>query len=205
MQLEGGVQVTGLKDGEPRREGALRVWDHFRGDKVSLRVLELESDGRVELYNADQEEVLYQFGDDIAIHLPVRHELVLDGAMTLISVRTPATSSAKHTLVVTLEERPLQRTGDRWYRELIQGEVTQFVGVIPPGRAPDHYHLYEEMLCILDGEGRMWAGASSAPISTGSCIYLPPKQMHCVENTSSRDLRLLGVFYPAGSPAVRYD
>jgi oxalate decarboxylase/phosphoglucose isomerase-like protein (cupin superfamily) len=51
----------------------------------------------------------------------------------------------------------------------------------------------------------MWAGASSAPISTGSLIYLPPRQMHCVENTSSRDLRLLGVFYPAGSPAVRYD
>ena len=204
MNLDGGVQVTGLKDGEPVREGDLRIWNHFQGDKVSLRVLELESAGRAELYNADQEEVLYQFGDDIAIHLPARHELVLDGKMTLISVRTPATSSGSHTTVVTLDERPLQRTGDRSYVELIQSEVTQFVGVIPPGRAPDHYHLYEEVLCILDGEGAMWAGTSSAPITTGSCIYLPRGQMHCVENKSSRDLRLLGVFYPAGSPAVRY-
>jgi oxalate decarboxylase/phosphoglucose isomerase-like protein (cupin superfamily) len=29
--------------------------------------------------------------------------------------------------------------------------------------------------------------------------------MHCVENTADAELRLLGVFYPAGSPAVRYD
>jgi mannose-6-phosphate isomerase-like protein (cupin superfamily) len=201
MQLEGGVQVTGLKDGEPRREGALRVWDHFRGDKVSLRVMEL--DGAATLRNESEEEVLYILERDTAIHLPAGSSHALEGRMTLISVRTPASASGP-AMVVTLDERPLQRTGDRWYRELIQSEVTQFVGVIPPGRAPDHYHLYEEVLYILDGEGAMWAGASSAPIATGSCIYLPPKQMHCVENTSSRDLRLLGVFYPAGSPAVRY-
>jgi len=205
MQLHGGVQVTGLKDGEPRREGALRIWDHFRGDKVSLRVLELGSGERAELRNDDEEEVLYDLTRDTAIHLPARNTLAIDGAMTLISVRTPAiASSSRETLVVTLEERPLQRTGDRWYRELIQSEVTQFVGVIPPGRAPDHYHLYEEVLCILSGEGSMWAGPSSAPIEPGSCIYLPPRQMHCVENRGSGDLRLLGVFYPAGSPAVRY-
>ena len=204
MILDGGVRVTSLREGEPVLEGPMRIWNHFQGDKVSLRVLELDAEGRVELYNADQEEVLYQFGADVSIHLPVRHELTLDGAMTMISVLTPATSSTTHTVIVTLDEKPLQRTGDRWYTELIQGEVTQFVGVIPPGRAPDHYHLYEEVLCILDGEGVMWAGTSSAPITTGSCIYLPRGQMHCVENTSSRDLRLLGVFYPAGSPAVRY-
>jgi len=28
--------------------------------------------------------------------------------------------------------------------------------------------------------------------------------MHCVENTGDSELRLLGVFYPSGSPAVRY-
>jgi mannose-6-phosphate isomerase-like protein (cupin superfamily) len=204
MQLEGGVQVTGLKDGQPRREGALRVWDHFRGDKVSLRVLELESGERAELRNEHEEEVLYDLTRDTAIHLPAGNTFTIDGPMTLLSVRTPAISTARETLVVTLEERPLQRTGDRWYRELIQSEVTQFVGVIPPGRAPDHYHLYEEVLCILDGEGAMWAGPSSTPIQRGSCIYLPPRQMHCVENRSSRDLRLLGVFFPSGSPAVRY-
>lgn len=204
MILDGGVRVTSLREGEPVLEGPMRIWNHFQGDKVSLRVLELDSDGRTEIRNEDEEEVLYHFGDDIAFHLPAGNELILEGKMTLISVRTPASAQGGKTLCVTLDEKPLQRTGDRWYTELIQGEVTQFVGVIPPGRAPDHYHLYEEVLCILDGEGVMWAGTSSAPITTGSCIYLPRGQMHCVENTGSRDLKLLGVFYPAGSPAVRY-
>jgi mannose-6-phosphate isomerase-like protein (cupin superfamily) len=84
-------------------------------------------------------------------------------------------------------------------------QVTQFVGSIPPGRAPDHFHNYEEVLFILKGEGRMWAGASSTSIAAGSCIYLPKGQVHCVENTGEGELRLLGLFYPAGSPSVRYD
>ena len=84
-------------------------------------------------------------------------------------------------------------------------QVTQFVGAIPPGRAPDHFHEYEEVLCILTGRGRMWAGGTNTPIAAGSCIFLPRGQVHCLENTGSGELRLLGVFYPAGSPAVRYD
>ena len=78
------------------------------------------------------------------------------------------------------------------------------VGSIPPGRAPDHFHEYEEVLCILSGRGRMWSGASSTEVAAGSCIYLPRRQTHCLENTGEGELRLLGVFYPAGSPAVSY-
>ena len=110
--------------------------------------------------------------------------------------------------VAALRDQERRATADRWYCELIDARwgsaVTQFVGAIPPGRAPDHYHEYEEVLCILAGEGRMWAGDRSAPIAPGSCVYLPRRQPHCVENTGSGELRLLGVFYPAGSPAVRY-
>jgi oxalate decarboxylase/phosphoglucose isomerase-like protein (cupin superfamily) len=29
--------------------------------------------------------------------------------------------------------------------------------------------------------------------------------VHCVENIGADELRVLGVFYPAGSPAVRYE
>jgi len=111
--------------------------------------------------------------------------------------------------VVRLSDRKALPTADRWYRVLVDDEigseqVTQFVGSIPPGRAPDHFHDYEEVLFILRGEGRMWAGETNTPISPGSCIYLPKRQLHCVENTGQAELRLLGVFYPAGSPAVRY-
>jgi len=111
--------------------------------------------------------------------------------------------------IVRLADRRALPTADRWYRVLVDDEigseqVTQFVGSIPPGRAPDHFHEYEEVLFILRGEGRMWAGETNTPISPGSCIYLPRRQSHCVENTGDGELRLLGIFYPAGSPAVRY-
>jgi mannose-6-phosphate isomerase-like protein (cupin superfamily) len=112
--------------------------------------------------------------------------------------------------VVKLSDRRALPTADRWYRVLVDDEigseqVTQFVGSIPPGRAPDHFHEYEEVLFILRGEGRMWAGETNTPIAPGSCIYLPKGQLHCVENTGDGELRLLGIFYPAGSPAVRYE
>lgn len=111
--------------------------------------------------------------------------------------------------IVKLSDRRALPTADRWYRVLVDDEigseqVTQFVGSIPPGRAPDHFHEYEEVLFILRGEGQMWAGETHTPIGPGSCIYLPRRQVHCVENTGAGELRLLGVFYPAGSPAVRY-
>ena len=89
--------------------------------------------------------------------------------------------------LVRLSDRPAQPTADRWYRVLVDDEIgstnaTQFVGSIPPGRAPDHFHQYEEVLFILRGEGRMWAGKTNTPIAAGSCIYLPKGQVHCVEN-----------------------
>ena len=112
--------------------------------------------------------------------------------------------------IVRLADQRAQPTADRWYRVIVDDRIgsvnaTQFVGSIPPGRAPDHFHNYEEVLFILRGEGRMWAGETSAPIAPGSCIYLPNGQVHCVENTGEGELRLLGVFYPAGSPSVRYE
>src|SRR5262249_9210347 len=125
-------------------------------------------------------------------------------------VETPSkTKSSGELPVVRLADQKAQPTADRWYRVLIDErvgstQVTQFVGSIPRGRAPDHFHQYEEVLFILKGEGRMWAGENNTPIAVGSCIYLPKGQVHCVENTSEGELRLLGVFYPAGSPSVRY-
>jgi len=112
--------------------------------------------------------------------------------------------------IVRLEHQPTERAGDgRWFRVLVDEkagalEVTQFVGFIPPSRAPDHFHEYEEVACILEGRGRFWSGDASAPIGPGSCLFLPRRQPHCVENTGDTPIRLYGLFYPAGSPAVRY-
>lgn len=131
----------------------------------------------------------------------------------LVSVQCPTSANNKDTTSfpgVRLTDRAATPTADRWYRVLVDDEVgssqvTQFVGSIPPGRAPDHFHQYEEVLFILRGQGRMWAGQTNTPIEPGSCIYLPRTQVHCVENTGMDELRLLGVFYPAGSPSVRYE
>jgi mannose-6-phosphate isomerase-like protein (cupin superfamily) len=131
----------------------------------------------------------------------------------LVSVQCPKSGNNKDTPSfpgVGLTDRAATPTADRWFRVLVDDEVgssqvTQFVGSIPPGRAPDHFHQYEEVLFILRGQGRMWAGQTNTPIGPGSCIYLPRTQVHCVENTGTDELRLLGVFYPAGSPGVRYE
>jgi mannose-6-phosphate isomerase-like protein (cupin superfamily) len=241
IQLDGGCRVASLKEGEPVRDGALRIWKHFGRDTgaqaISLRVLELEAGESTSLRNESSDEVLYviegagtstlagrthDVAADHGIYLPpaTTLELTATSTLTLVSSQcpdlgahlegyAPGTALDGAALVVCMHDRPLQQTGDRWYREILNDEagstqVTQFVGSIPPGRAPDHFHLYEEVLVILDGEGAMWAGTSSTPIARGSCIFLPRKQVHCVENRGAGALRLLGVFYPAGSPAVRY-
>jgi mannose-6-phosphate isomerase-like protein (cupin superfamily) len=133
-----------------------------------------------------------------------------DALPALTSPRSPGTLPPPRPPIVRAADRDAVPTADRWYRVLVDEEVgstqvTQFVGSIPPGRAPDHFHDYEEVLFIVRGVGRMWSGESNTPIASGSCIYLPKGQVHCVENTGDEELRLLGVFYPAGSPSVRYD
>lgn len=122
---------------------------------------------------------------------------------------SPTETSPPRAPIVRLANRKAVSTEDRWYRVLVDDElgsrrVTQFVGSIPHGRLPDHAHHYEEVLVILCGAGVMHAGKKNTPIAAGSCIYLPKGQAHCVENTGKEHLRLLGVFYPAGSPSVKY-
>jgi mannose-6-phosphate isomerase-like protein (cupin superfamily) len=82
--------------------------------------------------------------------------------------------------------------------------VTQFVGYIPVVRAPDHYHLYDEVVYVLQGEGALHIEGEDAPLLPGSCIYLPARLVHCLENSGPGEMRVLGVFRPAGSPAEAY-
>jgi len=83
--------------------------------------------------------------------------------------------------------------------------VTQFVGHIPAGRAPDHFHLYDEVGYILAGDGAFHVvGEESAPLRPGSCIHLPARLVHCLENQGPGEMQVLGVFRPAGSPAEAY-
>ena len=99
------------------------------------------------------------------------------------SPQSPEISPLPRPPIVRLADRDAVPTADRWYRVLVDDEVgstqvTQFVGSIPPGRAPNHFHNYEEVLFILRGVGRMWSGETHTPIASGSCIYLPKGQVH---------------------------
>jgi len=82
--------------------------------------------------------------------------------------------------------------------------VTQFVGHIPVGRAPDHFHRYDEVVYVLAGEGALHIGGESAPLRPGTAVHLPARLVHCLENSGPDEMRVLGVFRPAGSPAEAY-
>ncbi len=107
--------------------------------------------------------------------------------------------------VVRLAACEPERTGDREFRVLLSEglTITQFAGLIPPGRAPAHHHAYDEVVHVLAGRGVVHLSDTEAEIGSGTSIYLPPYQPHCLENTGSGPLEVLGVFYPAGSPAAK--
>ncbi len=209
-----------------------RIGKATGADAISLRVLEFEPGKSPELHSDEFDEVLYvldgncavvidsnayEVGPETGVYVRPGQTLSVDNPgpdlVRIVSSQTPAKpahASEQTPPIVKLADRRALPTADRWYRVLVDDEVgskqvTQFVGSIPPGRAPDHFHEYEEVLFILRGEGRIWAGEDNTLIGPGSCVYLPRRQVHCVENTGTGELRLLGVFYPAGSPAVRYE
>ena len=82
--------------------------------------------------------------------------------------------------------------------------MTQFVGYIPVGRAPDHFHNYDEVVYVLEGEGALHIAGESAPLRAGTCVHLPARLVHSLENVGPGSMRVLGVFRPAGSPAEAY-
>ena len=134
------------------------------------------------------------------------------GPLRLDSVSLPAGAGAAGDAtgprLSELADRPVEVTGDRRFRVLFGpgngcSTATQFVGEIPPGRAPEHSHPYDEVVLVLEGEGVLHAGTGDRPLAPGSCVHLPPGEPHCLENTGRGTLRVLGVFHPGGSPASK--
>lgn len=101
-------------------------------------------------------------------------------------------------------------TGGRSYQVLFGPDngstrATFFAGFLPPGRAPWHYHLYDEIVWISAGPGRLHQVGSEEALEAGSAFRLRPREVHIVENASpDRELMILGFFTPAGSPSAAY-
>jgi quercetin dioxygenase-like cupin family protein len=113
--------------------------------------------------------------------------------------------------VVALDHvEPGKATGARSFQVLYgphngSTRATLFVGYIPPGRAPWHYHLYDEIVWVLRGEGRLHLGDATEPLVPGSAFRLHAREVHIVENTQpTEELAVLGIFTPAGSPSAAY-
>jgi mannose-6-phosphate isomerase-like protein (cupin superfamily) len=131
--------------------------------------------------------------------------------LVVLSVSAPQEKSEPGSARRTVryaDQPTLPASGDREFSYLVDHEVgsrdvTQFLGVIAPGRAPDHSHVYDEVIYVIEGEGKMHLDGTVTPIGGGSCIYLPPLVEHCLENSGDRPMRVLGVFHPAGDPASR--
>ena len=201
----------------------------------------LETGGRVAAVGADNGVALPAGADYRLTAAPAPRAdgvLVVD-IVTLPSVSEPAVSEPAVSgaaapgpaspRVSDLRDCAAEVTGDREFRVLFgpgtgYPAATQFVGDIPPGRAPDHRHTYDEVVLVLAGEGvvhlvadepagevrlalagrdAVYPGAVAYPLRPGSCIHLPPGQRHCLENTGTSMLRVLGVFHPGGSPAAK--
>lgn len=124
-------------------------------------------------------------------------------------VEEPRVGDGARGVTVRAADRPaLPASPNREFRYLVNQDlgcrdVTQFVGLIPPGRAPMHSHTYDEVVYVVEGEGELHLGGVIRPIAAGSCIHLPPLEEHCLENTKDKPMRVLGVFHPSGDPASK--
>ena len=132
--------------------------------------------------------------------------------LLVIAVTAPAdeqNGSPSDRRVVREADQPnLTASGDREFRYLVTDEVgcmdvTQFRGDIAPGRAPDHSHVYDEVIYVLEGEGALHTDGEDAPVNAGSCIHLPAYLLHSLENSGDSTMRIVAVFHPAGDPASR--
>ena len=135
--------------------------------------------------------------------------------LEVVSVVAPedrAVASGERRVTVRFDEQPeLPASAERTFRYLVNedagcAEATQFVGIVEPCRAPDHSHTYDEVGYIIEGEGVAHIGNEHVPLRPGSCFHLPPELVHCIENSGSGVMRIMGVFHPSGDPASRsYD
>ncbi len=171
----------------------------------------LEGEGRLHIRGE-----AHPLGVDMGVYLPPGSEAEVentgDGPVRLVAVRVPDPSPGPPTPanISRLDEQdPQQATTEREFRIVADPanglrSATHFVGYIPPERAPDHFHTYDEVIYVLDGEGVMEAGAFSEPVRAGSCIQLPARTVHCLSNSGSEPMRIVAVFRPAGSPAAAF-
>lgn len=145
-------------------------------------------------------------GETYAVENPGPGELL---AVSVVAPEDRAEAAGERRVTVRFADQPeLPASSERTFRYLVNEDagcfdVTQFLGIVEPSKAPMHSHPYDEVGFIVEGEGIAHIGGRSTPIRPGSCFHLPPEEVHCIENSGTGVMRILGVFHPSGSPASR--
>ena len=197
----------------------------FTVPEFQQRLLRFEGDGD-ERKDDERDEVLYVLEGSGAVTVGGERRELEPGAGVFVArgtswqiesaaglkvlsvlVEDPLPASASHAVIARGERGAA--TAGREFSLLAHPangceSVTQFVGYIPVGRAPDHFHKYDEVVYVLAGEGAFHVDGETAPLRAGSCVHLPAGLIHCLENSGPGEMRVLGVFRPAGSPAEAY-
>jgi mannose-6-phosphate isomerase-like protein (cupin superfamily) len=157
----------------------------------------------------------HQLEPGTAVYVPAGASYEVDNPgqeeMLIVSATAPQTDGHDEPAARTVryaDQPTLPASGDREFRYLVTEEVgcrdaTQFYGVIAPGRAPDHSHVYDEVIYVLEGEGVFHGGGEDRPVTAGSCIHIPPFFIHSLENSGDSPMRIVAVFHPSGDPASR--
>ena len=160
--------------------------------------------------------VRHALAPEAGVYLPpgARFALEAEGTepLRLLAVRIPDPSPGPpgRPAVHHLGDRALQAaTSRREFRVICDPagglrSATHFVGYIPAQRAPEHFHTYDEVLYVLEGDGVLEAEGRSWPVRAGTCIALPARTPHVLANTGGAAMRVHGVFRPAGSPAAAF-
>ena len=74
---------------------------------------------------------------------------------------------------------------------------------IPGGRIGAHHHDVEETIMFLSGSVAVSIGDKSLELSAPVTIFIPPGQIHSIENIGTEQVHLFA-FFPAIDPRVIY-
>lgn len=145
-------------------------------------------------------------GETWAIDNPGPNDLLLVAVSATADLQVDDSRRKK---TIRFDDQPEHTASvERTFRYLINEDagcldVTQFIGIVLPSKAPFHSHPYEELGYIVEGEGVAHVDGRSVPLRPGSCFHLPPEKVHCIENVGPGPMHILGVFHPSDSPANR--
>jgi mannose-6-phosphate isomerase-like protein (cupin superfamily) len=204
------------------------------GSPLSLETIALAPSSSLELNDDGVDSLLFVYEGTGSVELAGEEHRFASACSTLVPAGSTATIHSGETgltcvritvadevdlhapfgsarCVVALEEAESgTATGARSF-QILHGphngsvRATAFAGTIPPGKAPWHYHLYDEIVWIREGRGRLHLGETVEELAPGCAFRLHPREVHIVENLSEDEpLEVVGFFTPAGSPSAAY-